>query len=327
MSSNYAPKMSGEASDSATPAAVTIKIRLRAGVDAEFSSWHAKMSTAAAGLPGFISAEVNAPTLGGDPEWRIVQHFRSADQLHAWRNSEQHRRLLLEGDSLADGGASPALSEEEAAEDHSDGIVTEVVTTFVKPGKDQEYREWAERIHRVEAQFPGYCGGFLQPPASERQHYWTTLVRFATPEQLDTWLSSSARRDLLREHEALVESWEHHRLPTSFAGWFPIDPASGRSPSTWKQSMLVVLTLFPIVMFEVRFLSPLLSGLNSAVATFIGNVISVALLAWPFMPLAIGATNWWLLSPKDGAKWINPAGIALISALYAAEIAALWRLI
>ncbi len=76
--------------------------------------------------------------------------------------------------------------------------------------------------------------------------------------------------------------------------------------------MLVVLVLFPIVMLELRFLSPLLGGLNSSVSMFIGNVISVALIAWPFMPLVVGPMNWWLLPKKDSAGWTNPAGIALL---------------
>ena len=41
----------------AMPTAVVIKMRLRPGVEQGFSSWHAKMCTVAAELPGFISAK------------------------------------------------------------------------------------------------------------------------------------------------------------------------------------------------------------------------------------------------------------------------------
>jgi uncharacterized protein len=140
-------------------------------------------------------------------------------------------------------------------------------------------------------------------------------------------LNSTVRRDLLREHDALVQSWEDHRLPSPFAGWFPTDPASGESPPGWKQSMLVVLVLFPIVVLEMHFLSPLLSGLTPSAATFVSNVISVLLLAWPFMPMTIAVMSWWLLARRDGAKWINPAGVALLIALYAVEISLLSRLL
>jgi len=56
----------------AIPAAVVIKMRLRPGVEQGFSSWHAKMCTIAAELPGFISAEVNAPAASGPPVWRAT---------------------------------------------------------------------------------------------------------------------------------------------------------------------------------------------------------------------------------------------------------------
>jgi antibiotic biosynthesis monooxygenase (ABM) superfamily enzyme len=314
------------ANNSHSGAALVVKIRLRPSVEAGFSSWHAKMSVAPANVNGFVNAEVNAPA-PGEFEWRIVQRFRSLDDLRAWRASELHDRLLREASELADGTDALAVREDEIAEGVADGVVTEVITTYVKPGKDREYQEWAEQVHQREAQFPGYRGGSLQPPSSERQGYWTSLVRFATPEQLDVWLNSDERRELLSQHEKLVQSWEHHRLPSSFSGWFPADAATNESPKSWKQSMLVVLMLFPVVMLEIRFLSPWLQGLSTSPATFIGNVISVSLLSWPLMPLVIRAMKWWLLPGSNGSKWTNPSGIAILLGLYAIEIAVLSRLV
>ena len=312
--------------ETSTIAAVVVRLRLRPGFERAFSSWHAKMCTAAADWPGFISAEVNAPAPSGAPEWRITQHFRSESQLRAWCKSAEHRQLLDDAESFVNNnGTTAGLKEEEDTEVDEGGCVTEVVTTYVRPDKAAEYKEWATKIHRVEAQFPGYRGGFLQPPSSLGQPYWTTLVRFATPEQLDAWINSGERQELLREHQALVSSWSHRRLPSSFAGWFPSDETARTSPTAWKQSMLVVLMLFPIVMAELRFLSPLTSGLKPALGTFIGNVISVWLLAWPFMPLIIRVMNWWLPSVRGEAWWIDPAGLVLVMALYAVEIWIFWQ--
>jgi uncharacterized protein len=311
--------------DSSGAAIGTIALRLRPNVEPEFSTWQARMAMTAARCPGFINAEVNAPAAdaANRAQWDSVVRFRTAGDLHAWRNSAEYRKLLHEARSLVAADDPAALREEELRQTDGaeGGTVCEVVTTHVKIGKELEYGRWAERIHRVESQFPGYRGWLLQPPVSQRERYWTTLVRFATAEQLEAWLDSDERRKLLREHAALVESWEHHRLPSSFAGWFPNDSATGASPAAWKQSMLVILVLFPIVMLEVRFLRPLLSELNPSPATFVGNVVSVALLAWPFMPLMIGRMNWWLSPRKDGPGWVNPAGLLLLIALYAVEIA------
>jgi antibiotic biosynthesis monooxygenase (ABM) superfamily enzyme len=317
-----------QSDNQSAPVALVIQLKPRPGADGEFSRWHAKAATAAAEIDGFVSSEVNAPSSPGNDEWSIVHHFRNAAALSAWRATEGHARLMAEARSLADTEGDRSVRESEVAEATLASVVTEVVTTSVKPGKERDYRAWAERIHQAEAQFPGYRGSFLQPPASSGQHYWTTLVRFATPQQLDAWLSSGERMELLREHDALVRSWEHHRLPGSFAGWFPPDPVSGQSPPSWKQSMLVILMLFPIVVLELRFLTPVIAGLRpAAMGTFIGNVISVFLLAWPFMPIAIAAMNWWLMPRDGGTRWVNAAGVALLFALYAGEIAALSRLL
>jgi uncharacterized protein len=303
--------------------ALVVRLRLRSEVEGAFASWHARMITAPAGVPGFISAEVSAPTEPGSREWSVIQHFRTVEQMDAWRSSRESRGLFERARQLVDSNDPDSLREEPQTELWAGNVVTEVVTTFVLPGKDREYAEWARKVHSAEAQFPGYRGGFLQPPASSKQPYWTTLVRFATPEQLDAWLNSSVRRELLREHEQLIASEEHHRLPGAFAGWFPTDLATGNSPKAWKQSLLVVLMLFPIVMLEAKYLSPLIRGFNFSFGTFIGNVISVFALTWPFMPLVIRAMKWWLLPAPDAPRWVTPAGTALLVALYAVEVAAL----
>jgi antibiotic biosynthesis monooxygenase (ABM) superfamily enzyme len=232
------------------------------------------MATAPAGRPGFINVEVTGPVDPGNWEWTIAQRFRDADAMRSWRDSEEHRRLLEEVRAMAAPASDgQALQETEVGDGEDESVVTEVITTYVKPSRDREYLEWARKVHLAEARVPGYRGWFLQPPPSDEQPYWTTLVRFATPGQLDAWLNSDARRDLLREHEALVKQWSQRRLRSSFAGWFPTDMASGKSPPSWKQSMLVLLMLFPIVMLKMKLLSPMLVGMDRSPATFIGNVL------------------------------------------------------
>ena len=144
-------------------------------------------------------------------------------------------------------------------------------------------------------------GTLVQAPPSDVQSVWTTLVRFSRPEQLEAWLLSARRRELLRRSEGLVASWKSHRMPSSFAGWFPAGETGRGAPAAWKQAAIVLLVLFPMVMLELRFLSPLLAGLYPAIATFIGNLMSVAVVTWPLAPLAIRALGWWL-QPNPGSR-------------------------
>ena len=82
----------------------------------------------------------------------------------------------------------------------------------------------------------------------------------------------------------------------------------------WKTACLVLLTLFPVVMLELRFLNPHIEAFNPAVRTFIGNAISVGLTTWPLMPLAILGFHAWLF-PEGQPRWLAWAMPIVLRAL------------
>ena len=298
-------------------AAIAIALRLREKPASAFFSWQARIAAAVAAHPGFLSIEFT-PMLGEAHEWRMVVQFRDAQSLAAWRASEPRRELHREVLTLLDQTAG--LEEAAAPDLHAQGSVTEVITTRVRPGVKTAYLDWAAKIQEAQAAFPGYRGTYLQAP-SRQQEFWTTLIRFATPGELDAWLASRERGDLVAQSEALVEAWSSHRLAEPFAGWFPAEEARATPPS-WKQAMVVLLVLFPIVVLELRFLAPVTRGLDAVVGTFIGNALSVGLLTWPLMPVANRALDWWLRPRSRTARRTTLLGSALMIALYIAEILA-----
>jgi antibiotic biosynthesis monooxygenase (ABM) superfamily enzyme len=304
------------------PAAIVIVLHIREGVDTVFFCWQARMAAAAAAAPGFLSIEF-IPVLGSRSEWQMVLQFGDAHSLAGWRGSQRRNQLHEEAQSLL--SRTAALDEAAAPDLHAQGSVTEVITTRVRPSAKSAFLDWHARIQQAQAAFPGYRGTYLQSPSTE-QAFWTSLIRFATPSQLDAWLASPERRRLITESESLVESWSNRRLATPFAGWFPAEEAGG-APPNWKQTMVVLLMLFPIVMLELRFLVPLTRGLNPVLGTFIGNAISVSLLAWPVMPIANRALDWWLRPRRAMAQPIARLGTPFLLALYLAEILAFQWLI
>jgi antibiotic biosynthesis monooxygenase (ABM) superfamily enzyme len=220
--------------------------------------------------------------------------------------------------SAADAGTGPQTRDAQLP-----GGVTEVILEQVRADMDDAYRQWLEKVQRIQAGFPGYRGVSLQPPIPNVQPRWTTLLRFDTPEHLDAWLRSPARRELLDEAAPWTESLQSHRLVAPFAGWFPRLAPSG-APARWKQTMIVLLVLYPIVMLEVRFLNPFLVGLPAAVATFIGNAISVALVAWPMVPMALRCLDWWVLPRSPARRVTAAAGATVVSAGYALLVIFFW---
>ena len=296
--------------------AATLSIRLHAGDEEHFSSWQARFTNVISGFTGFLSVDI-LPRYAGAAEWSVVQQFRSAEQMDRWCRSSERQQLMEE---------SAAFRENSVGEDFGSDFtpvsssVTEVITTTVKPGHEARYRDWCLAIQEAQARFPGYMGTYVQSPASIAQSFWTTLVRFASTEHLDAWLRSDIRRDLVRRSELFVESWASHRLPSSFAAWFPQNATTAKPPPAWKQTAIVLLVLFPIVMLELRYLTPLLGSTNEAVATFVGNAISVSLVSWPLAPLAIRGLGWWLQPAPANRRRAEIVGAGTMLSLYGAEI-------
>jgi antibiotic biosynthesis monooxygenase (ABM) superfamily enzyme len=295
------------------------------GREAAYVEWQTRWQSAVLAAPGALSCEL-WPTSPPDQEETVaLVRFESVDALRNWRRSEKHAALVAEARPLVEGGWVMQLAGAAAAEYYVERSATEVIITQIKPGKEAEYRSWFERIQKAQEAFGGYLGSFVQPP-HEKETGWTTVLRFDTAENLEAWLNSEERAALLKDSEELVDHVLIQRVDSSFPGWVPNDPVTGKPPAAWKTACLVLLTLFPVVMLELKFLNPRLRMLNPALGTFTGNAISVALTSWPLMPLAIRAFRGWIF-PERQPRWIAFTSPIVIVICYAIEIAVLWRLL
>lgn len=250
----------------------------------------------------------------------MVQRFQTLGHLGAWLDSDARRSLVEKSTPLLEDRGITNVIEGESTEPSPQDMVTEVITVSVKPGKEEAYRAWVDRIRQMEARFPGYQGLQLQPPIPGLQEDWVSLLRFDTSEHLNAWLQSDARRAALQEVEPFIDQREQ-QVATAFSGWFTFGDVPGRVVPNWKQAMIVLLALFPVVMLERQYLSPLLQALDPSVATFIGNLLSVAALTWLLVPRANRAFDWWLRPARTDSPRVEATGVALIVGLYALSVA------
>jgi antibiotic biosynthesis monooxygenase (ABM) superfamily enzyme len=91
--------------------------------------------------------------------------------------------------------------------------------------------------------------------------------------------------------------------------------------------MIVLLTLFPVVMLELLYLNPLLQSLNMAIATFIGNALSVAATGFVLIPLALRAFKWWLLPGANYSPGVEIGGTVLVIGGYILSMAVFYVLV
>ena len=304
---------------------LTTKVTISPSLKTEFIDWQMQFHAVIAKFKGFISLEMASTKFDFSQTWTLVQRFSSHETLQIWKDSQERQKLIEDLTKMIAKSPDASIKDGEINDSKSEDNATEIFVTDVSPGKEDAYCEWISKIHSEEAKFPGFQRVFVQSPREGQGHHWITLLQFDTGANLDRWLASPQRKEIFKDSAPLIASIENYRMISSYGGWFSSISKKGEMPSPWKQSMIVLLVLFPIVMLERIFLNPLLIKVNPSLATFIGNFISVALLAWPFVPLAISFLRWWLSPRESQRKWANILGTSFVVLLYVIEIALFWK--
>jgi len=303
-------------------AELTIKVLVSPSAKRAFIDWQVKLNSMIAGFPGFVSLEFISPS-DASKEWIIAERFSNEEALAQWTESKEYCSLRDELKQLLHMSGSVDIKETRTLANPKQEV-TEVFVTRVTPGMEKAFHDWIAKVHRVEATFPGFRGVYVQSPRNDQGENWITLLQFDNVENLERWINSSERAIMLEESTPFLKSLESHRVSSSYAGWFGSLAKKGEVPPVWKQTMIILLVLFPVVMLEIRYLTPLLTNLNLSLSTFISNAISVSVLAWPLLPIAISLLGWWL-SPGEHKKLQSTiVGTLLLCLLYLISIGFFW---
>jgi antibiotic biosynthesis monooxygenase (ABM) superfamily enzyme len=306
---------------------VVIQTRVRPECTDAFAAWQAKASSTADTFPGFIERTVMPPSPPVQVDWVILQRFVSTEAAVAWLHSEQRHKRREDVAPMLVGSVDVHV-----VTDGDTGVlpspVSAVMSTRVKPGQEAAHRAWERRITAAQAKAPGFQGHRCEPPIPGVQDHWLSIVRFDTEANLQAWLDSPERQELLPEADAFTEEFHSRIARTGFDQWFPVK--AGVPPAAvWKQNMLVLLLLYPVAfLFSTFVQAPFLTGragLPFAIALFIGNVVSILLLNY-LVPWTSARFSWWLAPEGPNVRRLQVAGAALVIAIYAFMLLAFCRL-
>ena len=80
------------------------------------------------------------------------------------------------------------------------------------------------------------------------QEDFVAILRFDSEANLQAWLDSPQRRQLLDEAAPLTAEFHTRMAQSGFEQWFrDATPAGAPAPAAWKMNMIVLLTLYPVV--------------------------------------------------------------------------------
>lgn len=289
-----------------------------------FATWQQETSRLVSTFSGFVRQTVIPPSPPTQVDWVILQHFVDRQSALAWLRSDTRldrvaavQALIVGHDDVhlvSGDGTAPAASP-----------VSAVISTRVKPGQETAYRQWEQRIAAAQARAPGFQGYRLEPPIPGIQEDWLAVVKFDSDAHLQSWLDGAERAALVAEAGPFTEEFHTRIARTGFDQWFDVTKSGGTPAPAWKQNMIVLMLLYPVVfLFGALVQTPYLTGragLAFPVALFIGNVVSIVLLNYlvPWTSLRFG---WWLQPSGQAARLSPHFGTALVIAGYALMVGA-----
>jgi antibiotic biosynthesis monooxygenase (ABM) superfamily enzyme len=294
-------------------ATVIIGENVRPGCEKAFVSWQEELNSAASRYVGFIAAEINSPT-SVQSRWSVIYRFDSIPNLQAWINSATRQDRLAEKQRYCDGPSTHQIVRGAAAP--PDTLVTTVVTHRVPPEEVDEFLGWQERLRLAETKFPGYRGSEIFRPIEGVQDEWTMLYRYESPADLDRWLTSSERQQLLDEGEKFSD-FSLRTIDSSFGNWFAFDEGGVQvpAPSSAKTVIAVWVGLYPTVLLLTLARSP--ARLPMWLDMLIGNLMSSFVMTFVTMPFYVNPLLKRWLHPASGASKTatNIRGAVLIAAV------------
>ncbi|MFB7874488.1 antibiotic biosynthesis monooxygenase [Nocardia sp. NPDC056064] len=279
------------------PATVVITQHLRPDREAEFQRWQAQVNDAAAQCPGFLGAEVTPP---GDARsaWSVVYRFDDLDHLKHWLGSDTRDELLARGSGLF---AQPS-TQHVLVDEPDDAVATVVVSHPVAPARETEFLAWQDRMTEAERTFPGFRGSALHRPIPGVQNEWTAIYSFTSAENLQRWLDSPQRRELLADAPDFRD-FEVHRITNPYGSWFPPGPAAeDNGPAAWKTALSVLVGLYPTVVILTLAIDEMWPDAPLWISLLVGNILSVALLTWVVMPIVNRALGFWMTSGRHDPR-------------------------
>jgi len=165
---------------------------------------------------------------------------------------------------------------------------TAVITHRVSDHKHVEYEKWLEDIGPICQQAIGHLDIHVVRPIAERTQTYTIIIRFDTKDHLEIWMASTARTDMIDRVKPFLLTGDDFYISSGLDFWFMPEQTKAPIPKRWKQYLVTLSAIYPLVLTIPMFLIPLLrnAGLpqNRMTDTFIVAMCLVFLMVYIIMP-------------------------------------------
>jgi antibiotic biosynthesis monooxygenase (ABM) superfamily enzyme len=174
-------------------------------------------------------------------------------------------------------------------------VVTLIVRHRVKTEHASTYEKWLRRTTQIASTYPGHLGVNVMRDAEQ----FICVLRFTGTGELQHWLDSNERQQLIAEVTPLLADGDQTQIETTREFWFT--PNATVAPPRWKQACITFLVILPLSMLVPQLWQPVFARLPWLGGYLPSNLLItlsiVLLVVYLFMPRATALFARWL-SPR-----------------------------
>ena len=291
---------------------------VRAGAEAEVETLLRHTADSCRSRDGYLGAEVFPPIPGVQEPYVVIYRYESNAALRAWLDSPERAELMRRVEPLL---SRPHIEFHFAGRRNVPGTVSTVFAYRIKDQSWEEFDAWRKRINSEARRQPGFISVESFDTIEDGLPYRIHVLRFDDREHLDRWFASEARLALLDEVQNYVHEFQIRKIGTGFEGWFDYGRDADKPPANWRQWLVILGALFPVIMILKALFTPVFDVLPFPLAFFFLLMADVAVLTWVIMPQFTRLMNFWL-RPQPSATWKTQlGGLAILAGLMGATLA------
>ena len=175
------------------------------------------------------------------------------------------------------------------------GPVTVSISRKIKPGLENEYKQWEKAIIAEAATFPGYLGTNFIRPNPPTENKFIIIYRYDSYENANRWEHSEVRKRWLEVVKPLLIGEPVKQKVSGLEVWFELPEITAAKPAPrYKMAIVLTVVLYILGLGVNYLLKSVLDPLPWQANIFVVLVINVILMTWFIMPKLTYLLRGWL---------------------------------
>jgi len=180
--------------------------------------------------------------------------------------------------------------------------VTSIISHKVKRGNEKNFEEWSKKITAKASEHDGFQSVTIIKPTDPSNLEYVAIVQWSNYENLKKWQQSDDLKQMLKESEEFSMSTKNLHEEAGMEIWFdwPSDTNRMSKPAFYKQTLIAIMVVLPLIFSVGAILRPLLSGLDLPFEIeIVITVLIIAPLITLIMPRITKLLYPWLYPSKE----------------------------